>query len=89
MAPYVKDVALSLRRLGSLLWCGFDPWPRTFCMLRACPPKKMGSPRAPGHGFAHCVLRSLGFVCTHLLGDLRPALLSFDPHPCHLGLWGC
>ena len=23
----VKDLALSLQQLGSLLWCGFDPWP--------------------------------------------------------------
>ena len=25
----VKDLALSQLWLGSLLWCGFDPWPRT------------------------------------------------------------
>ena len=24
-AQWVKDSALSLQRLGSLLWCGFDP----------------------------------------------------------------
>ena len=33
----VKDLALSLVWLGSLLWCRFDPWPRNFCMPRACP----------------------------------------------------
>ena len=27
------DPMLSLRRLGSLLWCGFDPWTGNFCML--------------------------------------------------------
>ena len=30
----VKDPALSLQRLGSLLWCGFDPWPLNFHMLQ-------------------------------------------------------
>ena len=28
----VKDPVLSLQRLGSLLWCGFDPWPWNFHM---------------------------------------------------------
>lgn len=28
----VKDLALSL------LWGSFNPWPRNFCMLQACPP---------------------------------------------------
>ena len=26
-AQQVKDPALSLQQLGSLLWFGFDPWP--------------------------------------------------------------
>ena len=26
----VKDPVLSLQRLGSLLWCRFDPWPGNF-----------------------------------------------------------
>ena len=30
----VKDLALSLQRLGSLLWSRFDPWPRNFCMAK-------------------------------------------------------
>ena len=29
----VKDLVLSLQWLGSLLWCGFHPWPRNFHML--------------------------------------------------------
>ena len=29
----VKDQVLSLKQLGSLLWCGFDPYPENFCML--------------------------------------------------------
>ena len=36
----VKDLALSLQHLGSLLWCGFDPWPRNFHMPRVQPKKK-------------------------------------------------
>ena len=31
-AQQVKDPVLSLDRLGLLLWLGFDPWPRNFCM---------------------------------------------------------
>lgn len=33
----VKDSALSLLWLRSLLWLGFDPWPGNFCMSRARP----------------------------------------------------
>ena len=28
MAQQVKNPGLSLQQLGSLLWEGFDPWPR-------------------------------------------------------------
>ena len=27
VAQWIKDLALSLLQLGSLLWLGFDPWP--------------------------------------------------------------
>ena len=27
MAQQVKDLALSLQQLGSVLWHGFNPWP--------------------------------------------------------------
>ena len=27
VAQWVKDPALSVQQLGSLLWLGFDPWP--------------------------------------------------------------
>ena len=30
MAQWVKDLALALQRLGSLLWYRLDPWPRNF-----------------------------------------------------------
>ena len=34
MAQWVKELALSL------LWRGFDPWSKNFCMLLAQPRKK-------------------------------------------------
>ena len=34
VAQQVKEPALSLQQLGSLLWHGFDPWPGNFCMLQ-------------------------------------------------------
>ena len=39
MAQWVKDPALS-QQLRSLLWLGFDPWPKNFYMLQAQPKKK-------------------------------------------------
>ena len=40
MAQQVKDLALSLQWLESLVWHGFDPWPRNFHMPRAQTKKK-------------------------------------------------
>ena len=37
VAQWVKDLALSLQQLGSLLWQGFSYWPRNIHMSRACP----------------------------------------------------
>ena len=37
MVQWVKNLAWSLQCLGSLLWCGFDPWPGNFHMPRAHP----------------------------------------------------
>ena len=36
----VKDLALSLLWLRSLLWHGFSLWPRSFCMQWAYPKNK-------------------------------------------------
>ena len=33
VAKQVKDLALLLQRLGSLLWFSFGPWTRNFCLL--------------------------------------------------------
>lgn len=40
VAQWVKDLALSLQQLGSLLRDEFSPWPRNFCMPWAQPKKK-------------------------------------------------
>ena len=40
MAQQVKEPALLLLWLGSLLWHEFDPWPRNFCMPQVQPKKK-------------------------------------------------
>ena len=34
VAQQVKNLALSLLWLRSLLWCEFDPWPGNFCVPR-------------------------------------------------------
>ena len=40
MAQQVKDLALSFQWLGLLLWLGFDPWPRYFCIAVGTAKKK-------------------------------------------------
>ena len=40
MVQWVQDPELSLLRLGSLLWCGFDPWPGNALMLQVQPKGK-------------------------------------------------
>ena len=37
---WVKDPALSVQQLGSLLWLGFNPWPRNLHMPWVWPVKK-------------------------------------------------
>ena len=40
MAQQVKDLALPLQWLGSLLWCGLEPWPGNFHLLQVWPKEK-------------------------------------------------
>ena len=40
VSQWVKDSALSLQQLETLLQQGFDPWPRNFHILQAQPKKK-------------------------------------------------
>ena len=49
MVQQVKDPALSLQWLGSLLWSSFDPLPRNFHVPRAWPNKKEGFGVLPWH----------------------------------------
>ena len=43
VAQQVKDLALSLLWLRSLLWCcGFNPWPGNFCIPQVWPKKGGG-----------------------------------------------
>ena len=42
MVQWIKDPALSLQLLGSLLWQGFDPQPGDFHMLWEWPQKTQG-----------------------------------------------
>ena len=39
-AQQCEDLVLSLPQLRLLLWHGFDPWPRSFCLLWARPQNK-------------------------------------------------
>ena len=39
MAQQVKDAALSLQWLKSLLWCSFEPWPRNLHVPWSWPKK--------------------------------------------------
>lgn len=43
----VKDLALLLLWLGSLLWQGFSPWPRNFCKPWAWAKKKTKQKQNP------------------------------------------
>lgn len=40
MVQWVMDLALSLMQ------CGFNPWPKSFCVLQAQPKKKQKNPMA-------------------------------------------
>ena len=41
LVPWVKDLALSLQQLGSLLWCGFSPLPGNFHTPQVWPKKRV------------------------------------------------
>ena len=52
VAQQIKDLALSLPWLWSLLWLRFDPWPRNFYMPWAWPKnKKEEIPVPAGTGY--------------------------------------
>ena len=79
MAQRVKDPALSLEWLRSLLWHRFDPWPGNFCRLWAQPKKKKKS----------VVLRkwkivgdfSLQFCCLEIKSSDSSKVKAWSPIP--------
>ena len=52
VAQRVKDPALSLQQLRSLLWHRFDPWPRTFKCCRCGQKKRKEKKRKKGAAWA-------------------------------------
>ena len=59
MAQQVKDAALPLQWLGSLLWCGFLPWPRNFQMPWTLPSKRRGRGEEDGSSWGATFFRLL------------------------------
>ena len=53
---------MSLQCLGSLLWCGFDPWPRNFHMPRAHLKKNVMETGIRSHG--HIAIVGTGIKVT-------------------------
>ena len=49
VAQWVKDLVLSLQRLGLLVWHRFDPWPGNFHMLIAQPKTKQNKTNKQKH----------------------------------------
>ena len=63
----IKDPALSLQRLGSLLWHRFSPWPRNFHLpwgqQNKQTNKQTNTPQGAGHHPALCEKQERGGVC--------------------------
>ena len=73
MAQWVKNLVLSLLCLGSLLWCGFDPWPGKFCMPKAWP-RKTHKKRSNIIRGKHSIIYSYGSILginDWALGEVR------------------
>ena len=59
MAQWVNDLALLLLWLGSLLWRGFDPWPRNFHILWVWPKINKDNTQWKIMGY----MRGIGKIC--------------------------
>ena len=73
MAQWVKDLALSLLWLWLSLWCGFDPWPENFQVLRAANPCATPTPQNKPYMASPAVdFPDLGllFFCPYILMGL-------------------
>lgn len=62
VAQQVKDSGLSLSWLRSLLCCGLDPWPRSFCMPQVQLKKEREGERAFWLGVKNGLRRNAGEV---------------------------
>lgn len=76
MAQWVKDAALSLQRLGLLLWLGFSPWPRNLHVpgvsqnkTKSTPPHKPPNPNPKSSALNYCTGEN-------------------ESSPSDLGMWG-
>ena len=72
VAQQVKDLALSLLWLRSLLRHGLDPWPRSFCMPWVCGQKKIYP-----YPKSCCILKSLSIMS--LSGRVEDARSGIAP----------
>ena len=82
VAQLVKDPALSLQRLRSLLWCGFDPSLKNFHMLWAGPKEKQKQKQtAHAHMSKICTLSK----ATHV--GQRRSCRAFCGILSHAGYW--
>ena len=64
----VKDLALSLQQLGSLLWHGFNPWLENFHMLWEWP-KQTNNMKAVAHGGLKHTCEVMYHIC-HFGGSI-------------------
>ena len=72
MAQWVKDLALPLLWLGSLLGHRFNPWPRNSHMLQVWPPKKI-----PPEGFISVRVKPWSFqISFHVPTSLKWVVCS-------------
>ena len=64
MVQWVKDLELSLQQLWSLLWGGFNPWPRNFHM-----PQGMARKKKKDHiELENNISDNESYVSTHISG---------------------
>ena len=67
VSQQVKNPALSLLSLGLLLWHGFDPWSRNFCLPWAQPKKKKKKKQTPLKNFKFSCRKVLWTVQSHFI----------------------
>ena len=94
VVQWVKDLALSLQGLKSLLWPEFHPWLGKFYMSWACPPKNLicwnlsfpFSVSPPHHQsyFSSSFLVPVNNTTTHTIAQGNPSAFIYSPPALHL-----